>query len=271
MGLTVQRYTQTAAAAAALAEQRSAKLIAGGTLVMRQVNEGNPPFDTLIRLQDPGLLQLALRGPRWTLGALVTMAQVLANPALDFLHPAAKAVGGPAVRSAATVGGNLFAPTPYGDFATALLALEATVVVHSGRATREVTLEEFLPRRDRGGQLVSQIVITRPPPRALRYLKVSRVHPKGLSLMTLAALLPGAPGRLQGVRVATGGMAATPGRVAAVERALEGQPLDPKGIDRALAVAPAAVDPPSDALASAWYRREVFPVHLKRLLLEPSP
>jgi CO/xanthine dehydrogenase FAD-binding subunit len=42
--------------------------------------------------------------------------------------PVARAVGGPQIRNMATVGGNLFAPHPYGDFAAALLALGARVV-----------------------------------------------------------------------------------------------------------------------------------------------
>ena len=54
------------------------------------------------------------------------MAQIIANRELAFLHPVARAVGGPAIRNMATVGGNLFAPSPYGDFTAALLALDAT-------------------------------------------------------------------------------------------------------------------------------------------------
>ena len=52
------------------------------------------------------------------------MAAILAERELSYLHPVARIIGGPAVREAATVGGNLFAPSPYGDFAAALLALE---------------------------------------------------------------------------------------------------------------------------------------------------
>ena len=55
------------------------------------------------------------------------MAKILAHPGLAFLHPVAREIGGPAVRAMATVGGNLFAPAPYGDFAVALLALGAEV------------------------------------------------------------------------------------------------------------------------------------------------
>ena len=50
------------------------------------------------------------------------------EPGLAFLAPVAESIGGPAVRNMATVGGNLFARSPYGDFAVALLALGATVV-----------------------------------------------------------------------------------------------------------------------------------------------
>ena len=49
----------------------------------------------------------------------------------------------------ATVGGNLFAPAPYGDFTVALLALDATVAVQGGYSGRETPLEEFLAARER--------------------------------------------------------------------------------------------------------------------------
>jgi CO/xanthine dehydrogenase FAD-binding subunit len=47
---------------------------------------------------------------------------------------------------------------------------------------------------------------------------------------------------------------------------LEGAALDAGTIARAVAVAAEGLDPPTDALASAWYRREVAGVHLRRLL-----
>jgi len=62
-------------------------------------------------------------------------------------------------------------------------------------------------------------------------------------------------------------MADTAVRVPAVERALEGASLDQNGVMAALAVATDGLSPPDDALASSWYRREVAPVHLRRLLL----
>lgn len=57
-------------------------------------------------------------------------------------------------------------------------------------------------------------------------------------------------------------------RVTAVEQALEGASLDEAGIGNALAAATNGIEPPTDAIASSWYRKEVAPVHLKRALLE---
>jgi CO/xanthine dehydrogenase FAD-binding subunit len=57
-----------------------------------------------------------------------------------------------------------------------------------------------------------------------------------------------------------------PLQAAAVERVLDGQALDAATIARAAQVAVEGLDPPTDALATTWYRREVAGVHLKRLL-----
>jgi CO/xanthine dehydrogenase FAD-binding subunit len=62
-------------------------------------------------------------------------------------------------------------------------------------------------------------------------------------------------------------MAPTPVRAKAAERALEGRSLDAAGIAPALAVATDGTSPVDDAIASAWWRREILPVHLRRLLL----
>ena len=69
-----------------------------------------------------------------------------------------------------------------------------------------------------------------------------------------------------GARVAFGAMGPMPLQSTAVERVLEGQSLDTATIARAAQIALEGLDPPTDALASAWYRREVAGVHLKRLL-----
>jgi xanthine dehydrogenase small subunit len=268
MPVTVRTVATLAEAAQALGN-RGARFLGGGTLVMRDLNEGDVSITEIVRATDPALRRIDAGGSRIMLGAQVTMADVLSARDLAILHAAARAVGGPAVRSMATVGGNLFAASPYGDFATMLLALEATVSVAAGYGQREMPLEELLAQRDRGASgLVASISFVRPSsPDAVRFRKVTRVKPKGISVLSIAAVLPLSGGRFQGVRVAYGAMAPVPMRAKAVERALEGRGADPSGIAAALAVAAEGTSPVTDALATDWYRREVLPVHLRRLLL----
>jgi CO/xanthine dehydrogenase FAD-binding subunit len=61
-------------------------------------------------------------------------------------------------------------------------------------------------------------------------------------------------------------MAATQIRARAAERALEGRSLDDAAISAAAAAATEGVSPADNALGSAWYRREIVGVHLRRLL-----
>jgi CO/xanthine dehydrogenase FAD-binding subunit len=258
-----------AEAAGLLSGDRSARLIAGGTLVMRDVNEGRITDGTLVRITDPAFTRIQTGGGRIELGAGVTMAGVLADRDLAFLHPAARTIGGPAVRSAATVGGNLFAEAPYGDFTVALLALDAQVIVQAGYGSGHPTpLDEFLSARDRGGQgLVTGVAFARPQsPADFRFRKASRVRPKGISVLTIAAYLPMSGGRVAGARVAYGAMAPIPIRAKGAERALEGKSLDAAAIGAARQAAAEGTRPATDAIASEWYRREVLPVHLGRIL-----
>ncbi len=267
--LEVRTCATLSEAAGILAGDRHARLLGGGTLVMRDVNEGRLTEGMLLRVADPAFRHMNLGGTRVELGAGVTMAMVLARAELAYLHRVARAIGGPAVRTMATVGGNLFAASPYGDFAVALLALEAQVVVQTGYGSgRAVPLDEFLAARERGGQgLVTGVQFTRPAnPGEFHFRKVSRVKPKGVAVLSIAAHLPLSGGRVAQARIAYGAMAPTPIRARGVERALEGRGLDAAAIQAAKQAALEGCRPVTDAIASEWYRREILPVHLGRLL-----
>lgn len=267
MMVDVQTFDDLAGAAAALATNRGASFFGGGTLLMRALNEGDRSITAIIRTTDPALRQIQSQGDRITIGAGVTMSQLLASRDLVFLHPVARVVGSPAVRNMATIGGNLFAPSPYGELTTALLALDATVAIAGGYSAREMPLADLLRDRERSPRpLIASVTVQRPrDPSSLRFLKVTRVKPKGISILSIAVTAGN-----RSTRVAYNGMSPTPMRALAVERALEGKTLDTAGIATALAVAAEGTAPADDAIASAWYRREVLPVHLRRLLLGES-
>lgn len=269
MPVALKTYDRLRDAVAALGSETGARYFGGGTLLVRNLTEGSVQATSMIRSTERAITEIRPSGSRVTIGAGVTMAQVAAHPDLKFLVSVARSIGGPAIRNMATVGGNLFAPYPYGDFAVAMLALEATVSVQSGYSPRDMPLDEFLTSSDRSGRaVIGAITFRRPEPdSAFRYVKFSRTHPKGASVVSIAAHLPASGGRLSSPRVAYGAMAPTAIRARAVEAALNGKTLDEAGIAQALAVATDGCAPQTDPFASDWYRREVLPVYLKRLLL----
>jgi CO/xanthine dehydrogenase FAD-binding subunit len=268
MPVTVKTFASFGEAASALSSDRGARYLGGGTLVMRALNEGDVSISTVVRATDRALARLDIASSRVTIGAGVTFANILAERELAFLHAPARSIGGPAVRNMGTVGGNLFAPSPYGDFTVALLALDASVSVQGGFGIRDVPIEEFLQSRERqSGALVLAVSCQRPASAdAFRYRKIARIKPKGGSVITLAAHVPVNSGRISGARIALGSMAATQMRAKAAERALEGRALDDSAIGAAAAAAIEGVSPADNALGSAWYRREIVGVHLRRLL-----
>jgi xanthine dehydrogenase iron-sulfur cluster and FAD-binding subunit A len=211
MAVTVKTFASASEAAGALSSDRSARYLGGGTLVMRALNEGDVAISIVVRANDQALTRIDASGPRITLGAGVTFARILAERDLAFLHAPARSIGGPAVRNMGTVGGNLFAQAPYGDFTVALLALDATVAVAGGFGARDIPIEEFLQARERqAGTLVLSVSCTRPASSdAFRYRKIARIKPKGGSVVTLAAHLPISGGRIAGARIALGSMAPT--------------------------------------------------------------
>ena len=261
--LAVDTYGTLAEADRAMTDR--SRYLGGGTLLMRSINHGNLGFDRVVRSTDPTLGRIQPDGDLVTIGAGATMTAILASQELAFLAPVARSVGGPAIRNMASVGGNLFAPPPYGDLATALLALDARVRFANGT---ESGIESLLADRESVPGLVDAVALPRPGDGEFRFSKVTRVRPKGVAVLSIAACLPTAMGRVSGARVAFGSMGPSPVRARSVEAALEGAALDERGISRALEAVRGDISPSDDALASAWYRSEIAPVHLRRLLLE---
>ena len=85
--------------------------------------------------------------------------------------------------------------------------------------------------------------------------------------MTVAAVVNVQEGSVAHARIALGGAGARPVRAKAAEAALSGKPLDRPSVESAAEAALQDAQPFDDSYASAWYRRRVLPVHIRRALL----
>lgn len=251
--------------------RRDARLIAGGTLVVNEINNDETATTSLIDLAGLKLRTIKISGAQASLGAMTTMADIAAHLKLKFLRPVVGAIGGPAVRNMATVGGNLHAEAPYGDLGVALLALDAKVTLEMARQRKTMSLEEFYAQRSKlGAYVLTAVSFALPTVNSFFFAKAIRRKPVSASVVAIAVHLPRKGKKLSSPRIAFGAMAPHPIRAKAAEAALDGKALDETTIAAAAAVAADGSSPQSDPYASAWYRREIAPVHLARLLAQAA-
>lgn len=257
-------------AAARQARAAGGTLLAGGTFLMPTLTERASPPTRLISLRRAGLDAIEIAGRAVTLGAATTLATIEADPRLRFLHGCVRSIAAPPVRSLATVGGNLFVPQPYGDLAVALLALDAEVEIHGAAGVRHAALRPVLTSGIGPDEIAARVRLTAPGPGEFRFHKAARRRFNSASIVTVAARVTpgaGAPGTVGDIRIALGGLGATALRGEAAERLLAGGPLTAAAVRDAAEALRDDIAPFDDAYASAWYRRRVFPVHLRRALL----
>ncbi len=268
-----------------MAAQPRARWIAGGTDLMIRLKDTLPRGCGLDVSASPPSALISLRGVRelrgvelssagTRIGAVTPTSDLLDHPELRARYPALTqalcVLGGPQVRSAATIGGNLCNASPCADTAPPLLVHEARVELSGPEGSREALLEDFFtaPGQTRlaPGELLARVHLP-PPPTGARalFLKKTRVA-MDLALASVAALVVMEAETCVRVRVAAGAVAPTPLRLRQTEAALEGGALTDARIARGAAIAAEEIRPISDIRASADYRRAVVEVFVKRAL-----
>jgi xanthine dehydrogenase iron-sulfur cluster and FAD-binding subunit A len=91
--LAYQKFSDPQPASQFLAQREEARLLGGGTLLVRRVNEGDVSIRTYVRLLAPELQQIEIGDDVILLGAGVTMSRIAQT--LAFLAPVARSIGGP--------------------------------------------------------------------------------------------------------------------------------------------------------------------------------
>lgn len=236
---------------------------------MPLINEGISMPEKVLSLRKAGLNTIQRKNGGISIGSTTTLTQMVNQTEVPVLQEAAQAIGGWAIRNMGTVGGNLFAPPPAGDFAVALLALDASLTLVSKHGKRTVALEDFytgfLITDLRESEIVEQIQLPLPKGKTA-YTKFGRRHANTPAVVTVAAniLLEGAI--VKEARLALNAVGPYPFRAKRAEAALVGSKLDPDAIVAASKLAVEEAQPFTDAVASEWYRRKMVGVIVHRTL-----
>lgn len=260
------------------ADHPSATLVAGATDVGLWITKERRAMPLVIGLDRvAGLSDIAVTDRALWIGAGALYEDALATLAADWpeFSVMLRRLGSRQIRNRGTIGGNLGTASPIGDMAPALLALDATLTLRHGDMERELPLREFfLGYRQtalRPGEFIASIAMPRSEQGGtLRVYKVSKRFEEDVSAVCAAFWLCVEDGTVRNLRVAFGGMAATPLRVPEVEAALIGKAWTRETVARGMAAMDAALHPIGDMRASAQYRSTVARNLLLRLWLETS-
>jgi aerobic carbon-monoxide dehydrogenase medium subunit len=202
-------------------------------------------------------------GDRIWLGAMTRIYDIEASELLGeripLLPECARTIADPSLRHRVTVGGGLAYADSSQSLPTALLVLDAAVHVAGGNGEREVPIDELYVAGHETALADDELIkgVSVPVPESgagTAWLDLDR-RQLSYSLVSAAALVAAADGELESARVAMAGIAPTPRRLRAVERALGS--ADEAAVREASARAVEDTDPPDDLHASADFRRRM--------------
>jgi carbon-monoxide dehydrogenase medium subunit len=249
--------------------------IGGGTTLVILMKQRALHYRYLVDLQTiPGLADIKTEPDGLRIGALATHRMVETSPAVRRAFPAlAQAfaqIGNVRVRQTASVGGNLAHADYRLDPPPVLLALDAEVNIVGPGGARAVPIKNFF----RGmyetvltpEELVVDVKIPFMPAegRAV-YLRYSALSANDWPCLGVAAFLAKQDGHCRQLRVALGGVAATPVLIGGLEFAA-GKPVDGALTDRVIESVDQQISPFSDLRGSEWYKRRMARLFVQKAL-----
>ncbi len=250
-----------------------AKVIAGGSDLILLMRNGVlapklvvdikrlPELKSISFDQDTGL----------KIGALTTLREIHCSPLVQQYYPslshAASLMASEQIRGFATVGGNLCNGSPSADQAQPLLAMDAIIQLVDLQGTREIPLEDFFlsPGKTalKQGELLQSIRM--PPPQGLTlFIKHAPRIYMDISVVCIALRLVMEEDVCQEARIVLGAVAPTPMRARRAELEITGKPLTEQIIALTAEIAASECSPITDAKGTAWYRRQMVEVFVRR-------
>lgn len=266
-----------------LAARPNALVIAGGTDLMVELNGGHRSVDAVVCVQRVRELRSWLHDPVAAtvhLGAAITYDEILSEPLaslLPALAQAARTVGSPQIRHAATIGGNVATASPAGDGLPVLAALDAVVHLATSTGTRSVPFAEFAiaPKRTvlAPGELVTGVTL----PVLDGFQGYRKVGVRNAMVIATASACLAVHTPARSVRIALGSVGPVIIRAAAAEALADAavdwrqHTVDDATVDAFARSVASAARPIDDHRSTAAYRRRAIEVLAGRLLRQAFP
>jgi xanthine dehydrogenase small subunit len=258
------------------AELPHARILAGSTDIGLWITKQFRDIGDVLYIGNVDALKQIDVGPdTLTIGAAATLTDAFAALVADYPELAEMwtRFASLPIRNAGTMGGNVANGSPIGDSMPPLIALDAQIVLRRGERTRTMPLDAFYLGYQKTalepGEFVAALRVPRPHPALrLRTYKLSKRFDSDISAVCAAFAMQLDNGRVASVRIAYGGMAATPKRAIHAEQALTGSVWNESAVERAMAALERDYQPLSDMRASSAYRLKTARNVIRRFWLE---
>ncbi len=262
--------------------------LAGGTYLLSRRDDS---IEAIVDLRDLDLAYISEDARGIHIGSMTTLQTMADSPVLKDLatgmlsRAAFFSTPSRLIRNSATIGGTIGAGVAsQADLLTALVAMDAEVVLRSGSKT-QVDLsggtferpgralagvvykgkqERRIPSHEydvehRPGELIIEVCFSRPFAHCgASLMRISRT-PADVALLNAAAVVEIVDGNYKDVRLVLGGVNMEPVRLYSVEKQLEGRavmhPVNSQVLLSVLQAGMTSFRPPTDIRASSGYRR----------------
>lgn len=249
-----------------LAAHPDARLVAGSTDLALEVTQQCKEIPHLISTRYmPELNDIKEQDHQLVIGAAVTYSQLESTLLAHFpaLKELLNRLGSLPIRNQGTLGGNVANASPIGDMPPVLLALDASLTLDNGTATRTLPVQAFFLNYKqtalKQGEWLKEIVIPLPQSESfLQAYKISKRFEDDISAVCAVFNLTLNEGVVTSLTTGFGGVAAVPSRSEALEKALIGTPWDRSALNKGKEILAEAFSPIDDVRASAQYRNDML-------------
>jgi len=260
-----------------LGEHPESSVLAGGTDLMVEVNEGHrrPDGNVVVVSRIPELRSWRRDQSSVTIGAAVTYREIETGPLgriVPALAEASRTVGSPQIRNAGTLGGNLGTCSPAGDGLPVLAALDATVELASPAGRRTVTVAEFMVGPKRTALRPGELIVSATVPITDGWQGYAKVGVRNAMVIAVASTCVVLDRTQERAAIALGSVGPTILRCPEAEALLESSidwstlRVDEVALPQIASAVSAASRPITDHRSSAEYRRHAVGVLARRLV-----
>ena len=265
-----------------LAATPSSTVLAGGTDLMVEVNDGHRrPSGAVVVNRIPELRSWRHDplAATVTIGAAVTYSEMLVGPLAEMvpaLAQAARTVGSPQIRNAGTLGGNLGTCSPAGDGLPVLSALGAVVELASAAGRRRVPVAEFMVGVKRTALAPGELIVSVTLPVVDGWQGYAKVGVRNAMVIAVASACVVLDRPQRTVAVALGSVGPTivrcPDAESQLAAVLDWSTLEAPNaeLDRFAELVSQASRPITDHRSTAEYRRHAVGVLARRLVRRAS-